>query len=156
MGLLFFIALLVPIAMYYRRMEKTLRPVENAAMYLFLAILDQNVLAQLTIVFSLYDMTQNKWLIWALFLNRVVTAPLALLIYLNLIVRQHNWAARLGITAAILAVVLTMEYCSVWLGLITYVKWSAWLSPLQWLGHMLLPILFWRWFRRLLRKEALS
>lgn len=156
MGLLFFIAFLVPIAMYYRRMEKTLRPVENAAMYLFLAILDQNVLAQLTIVFSLYDMTQNKWLIWALFLNRVVTAPLALLIYLNLIVRQHNWAARLGITAAMLAVVLTMEYCSVWLGLITYVKWSAWLSPLQWLGHMLLPILFWRWFRRLLRKEALS
>ncbi|RXT07988.1 hypothetical protein [Ammoniphilus sp. CFH 90114] len=132
--------------LYFTKKEKMLSQLEIVANYLFIATINQNVMALFTVGFFFLQSPSAKTMYWALVVVRLVISPIIILLFLQVYL-QSNTIRKAKSLISYITLFVVIDGIMHATGLLVLDAWHWWWSVPKWLFILVSSILFMKFFR---------
>jgi hypothetical protein len=149
MVIIFYLILYCIAVLSLKYIRRSLHPIEILCCLLFVSILGQEFFVIVYLNLKLIEASDSKIHFLLVALNRLILIPIIVAWFISKYWSIDNLFKKALLTFTFTLFLTGVEYVGDWLGLITHTAhWNAWWTLLEWLGIVLLTVLFSGYLRK--------
>jgi hypothetical protein len=116
------------IALIFFLWEKKLSFLENAIVFMVIAIITRNYNTIMAMVLHLFKNTESHQLFVGLLLHREIILPLLVLLFINAVLSFDSWKQRAALFLLIMVTLVGLDLFLVHFKIIRYIKWNVYFA----------------------------
>ncbi|RSD25161.1 hypothetical protein [Mesobacillus subterraneus] len=137
MALSIYLTITILVLQFAYHVQKPLSFLQNAVIFMVVAIITRQCLTLLVMEWKFYKMTEDDWLFVCLLLCRDVLTPMMSVIFINFYVRAKSAGQKAVVFLVSLVILLALHQLAITFNLLTYLKWNFFYTILLNAGFLL-------------------